>query len=243
MNRLILIRMLPLRSLIMSFWIFLLGNLSIVQACNHNSSSPAFEVGTDGPADAETLGYTLNHFALNVNNLSESIQFYCEVLGMRHVFMYHLTEDYTFAYVGYSHGGKNGTGYQTGEELYRTKQNIEGLLELQQLGSTKTSSCCNAASCHSDWIASTKHVNTFSHIGLIVPDIQETQRRLEKYGVKIWKEFGVDVQDDNPAGTAFGFQQVSRKIAAKAALGLNSIGLNNFILASDPDGNVLEIQP
>ena len=32
-------------------------------------------------------------------------------------------------YMSLSHGGKNGTGYQTGEELTREKNNSEGLIE------------------------------------------------------------------------------------------------------------------
>lgn len=83
--------------------------------------------------------------------------------------------------VGYSHGGKNGTGYQSGEELYSEKTNIEGLLEF--VGPPK-------ANQNPQVPATTKRLNTFSHVGLVVPDTQKVEKRLKKFGIKILKAVG-----------------------------------------------------
>lgn len=64
--------------------------------------------------------------------------------------------------MGYSHGGKNGTGYQTGSELFAQKTNIEGLLEMTHFKRSEGNSSADEVE------PSTKMANTFSHVGLVV---------------------------------------------------------------------------
>lgn len=208
--------------------------LSYVSACGHHqTSSPSFELGDDGPADPATLGYTLNHFALLTSNVSVTKHFYGEVLGMRTIFSYGPGTPYEVLYMGYSHGGKNGTGFQSGEELFAEKNNIEGLIEFLYV-----EDCGGTA----DFMPSTERINSFSHIGLIVPDIDATQARLERYDARIVKPAGEIIEPDSVAAKAFGF--ASNTAAARKALkGVEGIGFDSFILATDPDGNLLEIQP
>lgn len=105
--------------------------LPLASACTptNTSTNSQFIIGTDGPADPATLGYTLNHVALQVQNITATRAFYGEVLGFRHVFTFVESDNYTITYMGYPSGGKNGTGYQTGEEMLREQRNTEGLIE------------------------------------------------------------------------------------------------------------------
>lgn len=90
---------------------------------------PDLTVGTDGPADAATVGFTIGHLALLVNDLQATRRFYGDALGMRHIFTYNSSEEYTIMYMGHAQGGKNGTGYQTGEDMFSEVYNMEGLIE------------------------------------------------------------------------------------------------------------------
>ena len=209
-------------------------------ACDtQNAPAEAFTIGNDSYADPATVGYTLNHFAVNVIDIDATMHFYGKILGMRHIFTFHASPAYEIIYMGYSHGGKNGTGFQSGNELYNEKNNIEGLIEFLYL-----KDCDNGTS--SVPKPSTKRPNTFSHIGLIVPDIMATQSRMEQYGVNILKRAGDSVKPETPKGrdiaNAFGFG--SSQEEAKAALaGIKVLGFNEFLIVTDPDGNLLEIQP
>ena len=207
-----------------------------VQSCgNQNASAEPFELGNDPPADPATLGYTLNHFGLLVNNITASMHFYGEILGMRHIFTYRASSAYEIVYMGYSHGGRNGTGYQTGEELYTEKTNTDGLLELQYLTD------CDGTS--TSFRPSTQSVNTFSHVGLVVPDVEKTQARMEALGGKILKHVGESLVQGSAAAQAFGFPPAFPEAAAAAALkGIEAIGFKDFLIVVDPDGNMVEIQ-
>lgn len=67
-------------------------SVALARACSlPSNASEAFVIGTDGPADAATVGYNINHFALNVNDLEASVHFYGTVLGMRHMFSYRVS--------------------------------------------------------------------------------------------------------------------------------------------------------
>ena len=175
----------------------------------------------------------MNHFSLLVNDIDATMHFYGKVLGMRHIFTYHATPTYDIVYMGYSHGGKNGTGFQTGQELYREKPNIEGLIEFLYL-----KDCNNTVK---DLEPTTKRVNTFSHVGLVVPDVKKAQDRMEEDGVEILKPIGKDVEPGSGAAMAyrFGAQDLGD---ASAAAAFDAIGFKYFLLAADPDGNVVEIQ-
>lgn len=53
-------------------------SLPAVQACaNHGNmtASEQLEIGDDGPAEPATLGFNVNHFALNVYNLEAAMEF------------------------------------------------------------------------------------------------------------------------------------------------------------------------
>jgi lactoylglutathione lyase len=114
--------------------------LPLVLSCNPPPPSttptntyPQMHLGTDGPAEAATLGYTVNHFSLIVNDLAKTRHFYGKILGMRHIFTYDASANYSIMYMGHAQGGKNGTGYMTGEDLFKEKDNIQGLIEFVTL--------------------------------------------------------------------------------------------------------------
>jgi lactoylglutathione lyase len=86
--------------------------------------------GDDPPADPATRSYFSNHVSFMVSDLAASRQWYGDVLGMRHIFTFELSSDYSIMYMGHSQGGKNGTGYQSGREMARDKTNMTGLIEL-----------------------------------------------------------------------------------------------------------------
>ena len=192
-------------------------------------------IGQDGPADQETLGYYLNHLSLIVSNLTASVEFYGNVLGMRHIFTAQLSPSYSVTYMGHAQGGRNGTGYQTGEELLRDKNNAGGLLEFQYF----------ANSGNKNSTATTERPNTFSHIGLIVPSLEKAQERMEKYGVKISKRIGQSAEGIAAVENAFGFgeyvttNQTERDLLLK---GQESIGFAQLLAIEDPDGNMIEVQ-
>ena len=222
--------------------------LSTIQACpghiaardvtstGNNSSEDAFKLGDDGPAPPATLGYTLNHFGLLVDDMDAMKHFYGEVLGMRTIFTFQASPEYEIVYMGYSHGGKNGTGYQTGTELFAEKTNVEGLLEMTHFKNGDTTDPANELK------PSTKKANTFSHVGLVVPDVRQTQARMERYGVKILKGVGDILGYGSEGAEAFGFGDASKAEANSALEGTASIGFQYFLLLADPDGNLVEIQ-
>ncbi|KAI1844486.1 hypothetical protein JX265_010019 [Neoarthrinium moseri] len=196
-------------------------------------ASDDFIIGNDPPADPATIGYTINHFSLVANNITASVDFYGRILGMRHVFTFHASPEYQVTYLGHSQGGKNGTGYQTGEELLREKTNTGGLIELLYFKGT-----------NGTIEASTRSPNTFGHVGLIVPDIQATQSRMEDNGVNILKRVGEDLAvEDGPVARAFGLGGDVESARVAALAGIRGIGFNGFLIITDPDGNLIEVQP
>ncbi len=134
--------------------------------------------------------------------------------------------------MGFSHGGKNGTGYQTGEELTREKNNSEGLIEF----------ICNTYQ-EERRVYEPSPTSTYSHIGLIVPDILALQARLDLFGVKILKRTGDAPDINDPRSQAFGLTNPSSPEAAEGLKGVLLSGFLDFVVAADPDGNLLEIQP
>lgn len=139
--------------------------------------------------------------------------------------------------MGYSHGGKNGTGYQTGEELYNEKTNTEGLLEF--IGGPKASQSAGIPS-------STKRLNTFSHVGLVVPDTKQIEARLKKFGIEILKPVGeMPVPGTATAKLlegAFGLSTFNEEEQKEALDALVPLGFEKFLVVTDPEGNVVEIQ-
>ncbi|KAJ5122550.1 Glyoxalase/Bleomycin resistance protein/Dihydroxybiphenyl dioxygenase [Penicillium atrosanguineum] len=215
------------------------GSIHYAQACTPRSDSGStdnpFVFGNDGPAPAATLGFAINHFGLLTTNLDAMKQFYGDILGMRLIFDAHVTPEFTVTYMGYAQGGRNGTGFQSGAELARDKNNLYGLIEMVQF---------NVSDDHFE--PSTKRTNTFGHVGLIVPDVEKAQSYLEAKGVAILKRVKEPITEfTGPIQNAFGIgefagEHIAAKKALVAAQGL--IGLEMFLIIEDPDGNLVEIQ-
>ena len=216
----------------------LAASLPAVHACEpqgNSSASEQFTMGSDGPADAATIGYNINHVGLNVNDLDAAMHFYGKVLGMRHIFTYQVSPILELVYLGFSVGGKNGTGFQTSEELYKQEDNTAGLLELLHRKD------CNDSVPAEPLPASTRVPNTLCHIGLVVPDIAATEKRMQEFDVPILKRTGVDPQTKGPMANAFGVGDVSEAEGEEIVVGLEAIGFKFALIVEDPDGNVVEI--
>jgi len=99
---------------------------------NTNTTLPyTYIPGTDGPADPATKGYFINHVGMLTSDLNRTREWYKTVLGMREVFTIELSPEYTIMYMAHSQGGRNGSGFQTGEEMGRDKNNMAGMIEFQ----------------------------------------------------------------------------------------------------------------
>jgi lactoylglutathione lyase len=103
--------------------------------------------GNDGPADPATKGYFINHIGMLTSDLNRTSEWYKTVLGMREVFTMELSPEYTVMYMAHSQGGRNGTGFQTGEEMGLEKNNMAGMIEFQLY----TVSSLPVTSCSSGW--------------------------------------------------------------------------------------------
>jgi lactoylglutathione lyase len=211
-----------------------------VTACNldvRQADADGFlTIGSDGAAQPETLGFFLNHLALIVSNLTASMEFYGDVLGMRHIFTAQLSPHYSITYMGHAQGGLNGTGFQTGDELLRGKNNAAGLLEFLYLD--------NAAD-EDERLASTRKANTFSHLGLMVPSLEKAQEWFDAHGVNITKRIG-EAGDGKPAvlnavgiGEAALKNETEREAISQGQL---MVGFPQLLVIEDPDGNMIEVQ-
>jgi lactoylglutathione lyase len=189
--------------------------------------------GPEG-SDPETTSYFINHMALTVNDLNRSLDFYTSVFGMRHMFTYQLTEHVSFTYMGHSAGGRNGTGYQTTEELIRYKNNGYGRIELVHLSTPKK-----------EMPGPDVLPSTLNHIGIIVPNTTATQERLQKKNVRILKKVGESMPKDGPLANPYFLGDASKLHPKEFATFQDMMTeVNKFnIFALDPDGNLLEILP
>lgn len=197
----------------------------------------AFQSGPEEPADPATNGYFINHFSLNTNNLTRTIDFYNKVFGMRHMFTYHITEHLSVSYIGHSQGGRNGSAFQTTEEMIRNKQNSAGLIQVTYFNTTSIGG--------EPIPGPNQRTSTLCNIGFVVPDSEATQRRLEQYGVTIYKKLGEQMPDDGPLGNPFSIGDATNlSPEAWKAIQDQMTTLNQYnIFAADPDGNLLEILP
>lgn len=206
---------------------------------NNTSSYPYAVPGPEGSLDPATTGYFINHVSLNTNNLTRSLDFYTRVIGMRHMFTYHLTQHLSLTYMAHSQGGRNGTGYQTTEELLRYKNNAAGLIELVHFNTSRLPGDPAPIP------GPDKFTSTLSHLGIIVPDPTATQARLEEYGVTIYKKVGEPMPKDGPLGNKFSLgdaRGLSDEDFEAIQKVMSELGMLN-IFAADPDGNLLEILP
>lgn len=202
-----------------------------------DGAAPPIDFGSDAPADPATLGYFINHVSLNVHNLTASIAFYTRALGLRHIFTVRATPRLSIAYLGHAHGGRNGTGHQTTQELLRDKNNAQGLVEMLWLDVPRR-----------DIVSPSERTNGVGHVGVVVPDVEAAQARLEALGtVSILKRVGEDTPTTGALAVSQGFSKEvyaqvppAERAAIEAVLNENN---RRFIYAQDPDGNILEIQP
>ncbi|KAI1371204.1 hypothetical protein F4677DRAFT_317159 [Hypoxylon crocopeplum] len=204
---------------------------------NSTTTYPQVTLGPEG-SDPATTGYFMNHFSFNVRNLTTIADFYIQVFGFRKLFTMRVSPHYSITYLGHSNGGKNGTGYQTTEELIRDQHNNEGLLELLFLDTPNT---------RENVTSSTERTNTFSHAGIIVPDIMAAQARLREFGVTIFKGVGETMPSGSPLNIAGGFTDagISQLDSGEyeSILGYFTELNKNVIFAADPEGNFLEVMP
>lgn len=121
--------------------------------------------------------------------------------------------------------------------MLRNKQNSAGLIELVYF---------NRTSIGGDPIPGPdQRTSTFNHVGIITPDQEATQARLEEYGVTIYKKLGEPMPNDGPLGSRFalgdatGLSDQAWKDIQNEMTQLNQLN----IFAADPDGNLLEILP
>lgn len=263
--------------------LFVTALLPAALACNHanlaqhearNNSAPPFKYteGTDGPADPATRGYFVNHVGLIVSNLTASREWYSTVLGMRHIFTMDLSDQYSIMYMGHAQGGRNGTGFQTGAELARDKNNLGGLVEFIQykvnvFGLWRWTGMLT----FSPWQKSSRKYapgpsNTLSHMGLIVDDLLAAQARFDSLNVEVVKRAGdldFSAETGNPVfASAWGFDSrflssigglaadweldftsEEEQAAIQAILpALGVMGFKELIVIADPDGNMFEVQ-
>lgn len=197
-----------------------------------NGSNPVF--GSDAPSDPATIGYFVNHVSLNVNNLTRSIDFYTNAFGMRHLFTYNLTPHVSFTYMSHSQGGRNGSAYQTTEEMLRFKNNNGGHIEFVHLSTEGD-----------DIPGAPERTATLNHLGIIVPDLEAAQARLESQGVNIWKKIGEPMPSTGYLASKYALGDASNLSDEEFADLQKVMGEFNreTIFASDPDGNLLEILP
>jgi len=199
-----------------------------------NTGNNPFTLGSDAPADSATTGYFMNHVALNVHNLTRSIAFYSNVFGMRHMFTFQASPHLSFTYMSHSQGGRNGSAYQTTEEMIRLKNNNGGHLEFFHMNVEQDPRPTKP-----------QKTNTVNHLGFIVPDLQATQARLEEHGVTIYKKLGEPVSEDGYLadkfwlGDATNLSDEEFESIKDAMTEFNRL----TIFAADPDGNLLEILP
>lgn len=195
---------------------------------------PGFTLGTDGHASAATKGFWINHTGLNVRNLTASKAFYGSVLGMRHIFTIQYTDHFSLTYMGFSQGGRNGTGFQTGEELLRIKNNAGGMIKLLHFSASE-----------SETVVPTERTTTLSNLGLVVPDLKEAEKWFEEHGVKTVKKRGVNtLPGDSDVAVSFniGPESTSNQTEVEELVeGLQTTDFGNIVFIEDPDGNLFEV--
>jgi lactoylglutathione lyase len=197
-------------------------------------------IGSDIAADSATTGTFLNHMAINTRNLTASIEFYTELLGFRKLFTLQITKTYSITYLAHAQGGRNGTGYQTALEMNREKNNAQGLIEI-----------CYVDVPVKNIESGAQHPNTFGHIGIVVPDIQAFQERLDTMPhISVLKRSGEPFVELDPSivvGPAVGLlpdivEQLDEE-ERKAIVKNFGQSVEPLIFIADPDGNFIEVQP
>lgn len=89
--------------------------------------------------------------------------------------------------------------------------------------------------------ASTVRANTFSRVGIVVPDVGKAERRMREFGVEIVNGVGTFPNGHDPAARVFGLGD-DEGAAEEALEGIGMIGFEDFLIVKDPDGNAVEIR-
>ncbi|KAK7193445.1 hypothetical protein DPSP01_000008 [Paraphaeosphaeria sporulosa] len=94
--------------------------------------------------------------------------------------------------------------------------------------------------------------NTFSHFGIVVPDVEKAESRIGDAGGRIVNRVGkeVDISDDALAN-AYGLRveaigeldEGELEAVVEAFNGDRKTGAIQSAFAEDPDGNLVEVQP
>ena len=200
-----------------------------------------YDWGPDEYPPPATLGFNINHFSLLVGDLEASIAFYTDLLGMRRLFTYNGNEFFKVAYLGYPSGGRNGAGYQTPLELFREKNNKQGLLEFVYIAPNVTDPPAERP------LASSAKTNSFSHLGLVVPDLDAARERFKENNVTILADVGETPEPENilPIVNAYGaglLPEGSDDVIEDLMTAMLGSGQATMII-QDPDGNIIEVQP
>lgn len=185
-------------------------------------------IGTDPKQPSETIGYSLNHFALVVEDIDAIMRFYGEILGFRHIVTHEVSPTYHVTYMAYP---SNQAGLQTGEEMLRSLRRREGLIEfLHPIGNGGLTSGCAQV-----------HVKTcgFSHMGIVVPDVKAAEQRMKDFEVPILEALGI--QQMGPGSEAAHWWGLDEVHAIEAVAGSKAMGFENILLVADPEGNVVEL--
>lgn len=204
-------------------------------ATNSCTDFPYMVPGDDNPSDHITAGTFVNHLGLNVRNASASIDWYTRALGMRHMFTEQVSAHFSISYMVHSQGGRNGSGYQTTEELLRNQRNSQGLLELVALEVPGW-----------DLPSGNPVATTLLHIGLMVPDVNVTQKHLERMGASIRKAAHAPFSLDDGFAVTAGlvdardrgeFDQEEWDLIEQVLKPVNE----PLLWMEDPDGNIVEV--
>ncbi|KAK3203813.1 hypothetical protein GRF29_106g728373 [Pseudopithomyces chartarum] len=180
-------------------------------------------------------GYSINHLSLVTSNLTRAITFYEEVIGLQHIFTYNASPKYHIAYLGH-----NTPGFTSCEEITQRKNEIKGLVEFIYLEGATNSP-----------LPTMKKPNTYSHFGLIVPDVKVAEGRVAEWGGRVIKKAGEELDvTNNELGNAYGLgveaigalDDEELKAIVEAFKDARTGAIQSAFVA-DPDGNLIEIQP
>lgn len=201
-----------------------------------DSGFPYVIPGDDTPSDPVSVGNFVNHLGLNVRNATASIEWYTRAFGMRHMFTEQVSEHFSISFMAHSQGGRNGSGYQTTEELLRDQRNNVGLLELVALEVPGW-----------DLPNGNPVATTLSHIGMMVLDVNATQKHLESMGAKISKAAGASFHLDDGFAIMAGLTDAKERgeidqeewdLIEEVLKPVNE----PLLWVEDPDGNIVEVQ-
>ncbi|KAF1975004.1 hypothetical protein BU23DRAFT_441469, partial [Bimuria novae-zelandiae CBS 107.79] len=179
--------------------------------------------------------YSISHLSLVTSNLTRAIAFYEQGLGLQHIFTYNPIPKYHIAYLGH-----NTANFTSCAEFTQRKNEVKGLVEFIYLeGATNKP------------LSTMQKPNTYSHFGLVVPDVKVAEERIITLGGKVIKGTGEELDVTNNELTnayelgveAIGSLQEGELEAIAEAFRDPSTGATASSFVADPDGNLIEIQP